>query len=249
MVRRVADRDKRATGRIPETTAREAPARGRAGDGTCVILASASPRRRELLALLGVPFRVRAARNVDEEAYRDAPERLVGTLAVAKAREVAADEGPEDSAGRIVLGADTVIAHRGEVLGKPRDAEHASSMLERLSGDTHEVFTGVAVVVPDGTTLVGVAASRVMFRELAPDAIARYVASGESLGKAGAYAIQGSGVCVVAALHGCYYNVVGLPLRLTARLLAAAGVPCAAYRCDCSTHLLQRAAPDCAEER
>lgn len=211
-----------------------------------VVLASASPRRRELLSLLGISYRVRPTSDVDEDSFAGPPRVLVTALARAKAQAVAEAERREESGGVLVLGADTVIFHEGDVLGKPRDAADAREMLERLSGDVHEVFTGLAVARPCGRVDADVSVSRVVFRKLSARGIAEYVRAGEPLGKAGGYAIQGSGSGLLAALDGCYYNVVGLPLRLAARMLAAAGVPCAQYRCDCARHPLQRGEPDCA---
>ncbi len=186
-----------------------------------LVLASASPRRRQLLRQLGVTFRVRASR-LDEAALRvdgASPERLVGDLALAKARAVAAREGDA-----LVLAADTVVVLDGEILGKPRSAAEAEAMLTRLQGRTHRVLTGVAVVdAASGRSAVAVEETRVALRPLDPQEIRDYVATGEPLDKAGAYAIQGLGALLVTGVEGCFYNVVGLPLARTAELLKGFG--------------------------
>jgi septum formation protein len=181
-----------------------------------VVLASASPRRRELLARLGLAFEVRPA-DVDETPRPgETPERLARRLALEKARAVVLDEPP----GTRVIGADTVVAVAGELLGKPADAAEARRMLARLSGREHEVWTGVAVLVADGQEQVDVGRTAVRFRPLGPDEIAAYVASGEPLDKAGGYAIQGGAAEFVESVDGDYDNVVGLPLALLAELLS-----------------------------
>jgi septum formation protein len=144
----------------------------------------------------------------------------VALLALDKARAVAARVGEG-----VVLGADTVVAIDGVALGKPADADDARAMLRRLRGREHEVITGVAVVqAPAGRSETTSAVSRVRMAEYGEDEIAAYVATGEPLDKAGAYAIQGRGGALVAGLQGSFSNVVGLPLEETARLLAAFGV-------------------------
>lgn len=185
-----------------------------------LILASSSPRRRDLLRRLGVPFQVvpsEASESIDPT--RPPAEKAVG-LAKRKARTVAAQR---DSG--LVLGADTFVVLHGEVLGKPRDDEDAFSMLLALSGQVHTVVTGVALIVV-GSTLEGASAisTSVRFRVLSEDEIARYIASGEPRDKAGAYAIQGLGSALIAGFDGCFTNVVGLPLCETSRLLANSGV-------------------------
>ena len=125
----------------------------------------------------------------------------------------------------IVIGADTIVVCQGQVLGKPRDAEDAKRLLAFLSGRSHRVITGVCVCqAPDGPCLVESACTKVRFRRLEPDEIARYVATGEPLDKAGAYGIQGRGALLVEGIVGDYFNVVGLPLTLLARLLKEFGV-------------------------
>ncbi len=207
---------------------------------TTLVLASGSPRRRELLARLGVEFDVRPA-DVDETPRpAESADDLVRRLAVDKAQAGLA-AAPE--AHVVVLAADTVVVLDGEVLGKPADAADASTTLGRLSGRTHVVCTGVAVArrgaggptdpdpAADGVALgpavtltVEVVATEVTFVDLDPADVTAYVATGEPLDKAGAYGIQGLAGVFVSSVHGSYDNVVGLPLAVTARLLAEAGI-------------------------
>lgn len=183
-----------------------------------LVLASASPRRRELLGQLGLRFEVVAA-NIDETPHPQEPaEAYVLRLAREKAGSVAARH-PEDW----VLAADTTVALGGELLGKPASVEEARSMLQRLSGRTHEVYTGVALAGRAEGSLV--ARSRVTFRELSMAEIDWYAASGEPLDKAGSYAVQGKGGFLVASVEGSPTNVIGLPLAEAVALLERAGVP------------------------
>lgn len=187
-----------------------------------LVLASASPRRRRLLAGLGVAFEARATDSDETPAPGESPRELVVRLALAKARAAARP-------GEIALGADTEVALDGRVLGKPADADDARRMLRRLSGRVHEVWSGVAVVRAerDGEPArewTGARLSRVTFRALGDAEIDAYVASGDPFDKAGAYAIQGGAAGFVAAVDGDVDNVVGLPLALVGELLAAAGV-------------------------
>ncbi len=184
-----------------------------------LILASGSPRRREMLDNLGVELTVRPVEIDESPTDGESPEPYVLRLARAKARAAAADASPHRE---IVLAADTIVALDGELLGKPRDPADARRMLERLSGREHQVLTGVAVVAP-GFRGADVELTRVWFAELSPAEIEWYVAGGEPLDKAGAYAVQGLGALFVERLDGNYSNVVGLPLPLTYRLLAEAG--------------------------
>ena len=174
-----------------------------------LVLASGSPRRRELLASLGLTFVVDAADIDETELAGEDPLSYVVRLARTKAEHVAARHEP----GTIVIGADTTVELDGTILGKPSDPVHAASMLASLSGRTHCVHTGMAVVVagvPD--PWVGVCTTDVTFRAFDATAIERYVATGEPLDKAGAYAIQGLGGSLVARVSGNVQNVVGLPL-------------------------------------
>ena len=191
-----------------------------------LILASASPRRRELLAQAGYLFEVQASsvdesRRSGEDAIRFAT-RLAREKAEQVAQQVAQQvfaQRPSSGQPTLVLGADTVVVCDGEILGKPVDAADATRMLLLLSGRTHHVVTGVAVV--GGAKVVEVAAevTQVTVRTLSPQKIAEYVASGEPMDKAGAYAIQGYAARWIPRISGCYFNVVGLPLALVASLL------------------------------
>ncbi len=186
---------------------------------TVLLLASGSPRRRELLDQIGVAHEAFAV-GVDEQPHAgEAPHAMVERLARAKAaagREAVAGE-------RVVLGADTTVVLDGVALGKPGDAAAADAMLARLSGRSHQVVSGVAVAA-GGEIASRCVTTEVAFRELAPAERAAYCASGEPLDKAGGYAIQGLGAVFVRHIAGSYSNVVGLPLYDTARLLAAAGI-------------------------
>jgi nucleoside triphosphate pyrophosphatase len=187
-----------------------------------LVLASASPRRREILARAGVRFEVVPA-EIDESGRADeAPEVLVERLARAKALAVARRLGP--SPARPVLGSDTVVVLGGEVLGKPRDAEDAVAILARLVGRTHRVVTGVALAESAGLALRSlIVTSRVTLRPAGTDEIRRYVATGEPLDKAGAYALQGEGRRFVTEVLGSESNVIGLPLEETLALLREVG--------------------------
>jgi len=182
---------------------------------TDLYLASGSPRRQELLGMLGVTFE-RLVPGVEEQrAPQEAPQNYVTRLARDKARAgvaLAARDLP-------VLGADTIVVLDGDVLEKPRDAAHAAEMLRRLSGQTHQVMTAVALAdrlrVRERLVI-----TRVTFRALTAQDIAAYVESGEPMDKAGAYGIQGLGGCFVRSIEGSYHAVVGLPLVETWELLS-----------------------------
>jgi septum formation protein len=175
-----------------------------------LVLASASPRRAEILRAVGWPFEVTAA-GVDEAARGS---EYVERLACEKAEAVA-----EGRASGLVLGADTVVAVGGQVLGKPADAEDARRMLRLLSGRWHDVLTGVALVRAEtGEVLVSHELTRVRFASLTDDEIDWYVATNESADKAGAYAVQGRAALFIEEIEGDYWNVVGLPVRLVYKL-------------------------------
>lgn len=191
--------------------------------GFRLILASASPRRRELLAQAGFVFEVEAA-DVDEtqRVGEDAAD-YVRRLAEEKARAVFARRFGEDSAGLplVVLGADTSVVCDGHVLGKPADAGDAERMLRRLSGRTHLVLTGVAAATRAGV-VSDVVMTEVTFSEIAEGEIAAYCATDEPLDKAGAYGIQGYAARWVPRIDGCYFNVMGLPIARVVGLIADA---------------------------
>jgi septum formation protein len=183
-------------------------------------LASASPRRQELLAQIGVPHAVAVA-DVDE-GVRSGEAVMAYVERVARAKAEAIWQRLQDLP---VLGADTTVVLDGASLGKPRDRAHALAMLEGLSGREHQVLTAVALVTPAGTQCL-TSVSTVRMRASSAQERARYWDSGEPRDKAGAYAIQGRGAIFIESLQGSYSGVVGLPLFETAQLLARAGVPC-----------------------
>jgi len=174
-----------------------------------LILASSSPRRAEILANAGVPFSVLSSA-VDESPYPDeTPAALVQRLANAKADLVTARAvGPA-----IVLAADTVVVLDDKILGKPRSIEDARHMLQQLSGRTHSVLTGVAMIrLPDGERRQFIESTLVHFRPITDEELSSYLATQEPYDKAGAYAIQGLAGRYIPRIEGCYFNVVGLPL-------------------------------------
>jgi septum formation protein len=187
-----------------------------------LILASASPRRRELLAGAGVAFEVEPADVPEERRADETPAAFATRLAREKAAAVA---GRNDRAlPRLVLGADTIVVLGDEVLGKPDDALHAVALLERLVGREHRVLTAVAVVESgSGKCFQALVESRVTLRRASTQELRRYVAGGEPLDKAGAYALQGEGRRFVTRVEGSESNVIGLPLEETLALLRAAG--------------------------
>lgn len=174
-----------------------------------LVLASASPRRAELLARLGVRFDVRPA-DVDESPRPgEAPAALAERLARDKALAVVPAGGPS-----LVVAADTIVVLDGALLGKPRDRQEAARFVGRLAGRTHEVLTGLAVrALPENQMTSEVVRSRVTFAPMRPEEIDWYAQSGEGLDKAGAYALQGIGSVFVEAVEGSYTNVIGLPME------------------------------------
>jgi septum formation protein len=187
-----------------------------------LILASASPRRRELLAGAGVAFEVEPADVAEERRPGETPAAFATRLALEKAAAVA--RRSDGVAARLVLGADTIVVLGDEVLGKPDDAAHALELLERLAGREHRVLTAVAVVESgSGRSFQALVESRVTLRRASMQELRRYVAGGEPLDKAGAYALQGEGRRFVTRVEGSESNVIGLPLEETLALLRAAG--------------------------
>ena len=177
-----------------------------------LILASQSPRRRELLATAGIPFTVRVREVEEIRAPGEPPDAYARRLAYAKAE--AAWEGRNE----IVLGADTIVVLDQDVLEKPRNAADARAMLRRLAGREHTVITGICLRHPGGVHIDSTA-TRVRFTPLTEAEIDAYVASGEPMDKAGAYAIQGLASKFVERVEGCYFNVIGLPLSQVYRYL------------------------------
>ncbi|MGH9591118.1 MAG: Maf family protein [Terracidiphilus sp.] len=189
-----------------------------------LVLASASPRRRELLAQAGYTFEVRPANVPEDPRPGEEPVVYVVRLAREKAeavyRELAGRHDAEtvDAGELAVLGADTTVVVDGEILGKPKDAADATRMLRMLSGRTHRVITGVALATAEGTE-VAAEATAVRFVTVPEEEIAAYVGTGEPMDKAGAYAIQGRAARWIPRIEGCYFNVVGLPLALVTAML------------------------------
>lgn len=189
-----------------------------------LVLASASPRRRELLERIGLAVDVAPA-DADESVHPgEAPADCARRLALAKA-EIAAAAHP----GRWVLGADTVVSIGRDLLGKPADDAEAAAMIERLAGAEHQVITGVCLLGGDAPETIAVTTAVVM-RPLSAGEIDRYVASGEWRGKAGGYAIQGIAAALVSEVRGSVTNVIGLPVAQVVEMLAAAGGPQPDYR-------------------
>jgi septum formation protein len=179
-----------------------------------IVLASASPRRRELLAGLGLQFEVAAA-DIDEAAVTaPTPLELVQKLALEKARAVA-----KIRPASLVIGADTVVCKNGRIFGKPQGAAQALDMLRVLSGGTHTVATGIALVAP-GIEISDVVTAKVTFKALTEGQIERYIATGEPFDKAGGYGIQGRAAAMIREISGDYYTVVGLPVCRLGELLA-----------------------------
>lgn len=184
-----------------------------------LILASASPRRQALLTQIGIPHEVFPTEIIERPEPLELCEDYVLRIARAKALAGRAGIGSED---RLILAADTEVVLDGHIFGKPRDAEEARRMLEKLSGREHFVLS--QVVLLEGPTLhTALSISQVRFKPLSPEELGAYVASGEPLGKAGAYAIQGLGAVLIERLSGSYSGVMGLPLEETARLLSRVG--------------------------
>lgn len=185
-----------------------------------LILASASPRRAEILHSAGLPFSVLSSAVDETPVPTESPQDLVRRLALAKAELVAARAlGPA-----IVIAADTVVVLEGAILGKPRTSEDARQMLEKLSGRTHSVMTGVTLIrLPDVERREFIETTQVHFASISNEEIVKYLSSGEPFDKAGAYAIQGLGGRFIPRIDGCYFNVVGLPLSRLCKELAELG--------------------------
>lgn len=182
-----------------------------------VVLASQSPRRKELLEQAGIDFTIQPS--VKEEIYdpADRPEKIVSSLALQKAEEVFLQH-PE----AVVIGSDTMVAVDGSMLGKPRDEEEAASMLRKLSGRTHQVHTGAAILSREGRT-VFTETVQVTFYPLTESEIKSYIQSKEPADKAGAYGIQGLGAVLVERIEGDYFSIVGLPVAKVVRALKKHG--------------------------
>lgn len=187
-----------------------------------LVLASSSPRRKELLAKISTEFKTAAPPEEAEEPISGggasaAPEEFAKRNALLKAMAVARTEDGDS----IIIGADTIVVSEGHIMGKPAGAEEAARMLRALSGKTHEVITGIAVTNnATGRTISSFERTEVEFKELSDREIDEYVASGEPIGKAGAYAIQGLASRFIPGIRGCFFNVVGLPVfRLNSMIM------------------------------
>jgi septum formation protein len=188
-----------------------------------IILASSSPRRVEILRNAGITFESLATEIDEAPLPGETANEMVARLAEAKARAAAAQLA-DDTGGAIIVGADTTVELDGEILGKPRDAAHAREMLRKLSGKTHHVLTGIFLLrLPGKTSRVAVEDSSVTFVPLTESEIDAYVSTGEPLGKAGSYAVQGLAGRHIPRIGGCYFNVVGLPLARLNVLLGELG--------------------------
>jgi septum formation protein len=185
-----------------------------------LILASASERRASILRDAGIPFIAMSSAVDETPSPGESPHDLVQRLAAAKAELVAARAvGPA-----IVIAADTIVTLEGHIFGKPRSSDDARHMLEKLSGRTHAVVTGVALIrLPDAERLTFVESTLVHFAALSAEEISRYLATGEPRDKAGAYAIQGRAGRYISRIEGCYFNVVGLPLARLQQSLSSLG--------------------------
>ncbi len=197
---------------------------------TPLILASSSPRRLDLLRLIGIEPTVISA-DIDETVFSDeAPSDLVLRLSQGKANKVAG--GPIVRRGQseaVIIAADTIVVVGNEILNKPVDPDDAQIMLGKLSGNTHQVLTGLSVLAVTGGQITKseaeVVESKVTMRRLSDDDIAKYIDSGEPFGKAGAYAIQGYGAVFVTSIEGSFHNVMGLPLHMVETMLGRIGRP------------------------
>ena len=184
-----------------------------------VILASQSPRRKQLLEMLGMNFTVIPAKGEETVPAGAGPDETVRVLSLQKAAIVAADADPED----VIIAADTIVWHNDKVLGKPRDEQEAARMLSALSGNTHQVYTGVTVRKGD-KILSKAECTNVKFRKLSGSEIDAYIATGEPMDKAGAYGIQGVACLFVEGIEGDFFYVLGLPVCRLGKMLKELGV-------------------------
>ena len=183
-----------------------------------IILASNSPRRKELLQMLGVKFMVSPG-NCEEISKSQDPAQM--TMEIAMKKAYATHYSQDD----IIIGADTIVYYDGKVYGKPRDKDHARAMLKAFSGKTHSVYTGVCIL-QNGESECFCSKTDVKFFELEDSLIEKYLTTGDSLDKAGSYGIQGKGALLVEEIHGDFYNVMGLPLARVAKKLRELSCKC-----------------------
>lgn len=182
-----------------------------------VILASESPRRKEIMEQMGIPFQSMGS-SLDEVVEEKEPAAMVQALAATKAKDIASKiaEEKDMAADSIIIGADTMVFFRENVLGKPKDKADAMRMLQMLSGEEHEVYTGVNIIIRPVQghmeSISFAACTKVLMRALTREQIENYVATGEPMDKAGAYAIQGRFGIYISEIHGDYYNIVGFPI-------------------------------------
>ena len=188
-----------------------------------IILGSASPRRKELLSQIGVPFEVRVS-NKEEVYTNTVPKEIVKELALMKAENVASEIQTRNV---IVIGADTIVVHEEQILGKPKDEQEAFEMIRSLQGDTHQVYTGVAVLDFDKngekTVISHAVETKVCVNPMSTEEIQKYVESKEPMDKAGAYGIQGRFSAFIEKIEGDYFNVVGLPVSYVYQVLKELG--------------------------
>lgn len=189
-----------------------------------LVLASSSPRRKELVASLDLSLPVYILSTDTDETIEAgwSPVQVVEQLSLRKANAaLKLLQQKQDASSSLIIGADTIVVLDGDVLGKPVDDDEAAAMLGRLQGRAHEVYTGITCVLSsNGEALTAHRMTRVSMKSLSEDQIARYVATGEPRDKAGSYGIQGLGATIVERIDGCYFNVVGLPLSLLSSMLA-----------------------------
>lgn len=196
-----------------------------ASDRPILVLASASPRRQQLISLIGLPVQIQPSQVSEDTPVEWTPIEIVEGLSLRKAAAVREHLTHPIDESSIIVGSDTIVVLNGKVMGKPKDEQEAREMLEQLSGHTHEVYTGVTCLrVSDATTVTTHRATKVTMRTLSSDQIARYVATGEPMDKAGAYGIQEIGSLLIESIEGDYFNVVGLPVSLLAVMLEQFGI-------------------------
>lgn len=185
-----------------------------------IILASSSPRRQELMKLLGLPFEIVASEFNESSINHKNPKQLVRILSLKKAESVA-----KKSKNALVIGSDTIVFHQGQILGKPKDRRHAKEMLKLLSGKEHVIITGYAIIDSlTGKNVSGVVSAKIKMKALEDAEIEAYIATKEPMDKAGAYAVQGVGGLFIEKINGNYFDVVGLPLLEIRKALQYFGI-------------------------
>lgn len=193
-----------------------------------IILASASPRRKEILGKLGIPFEIIPS-DCEELYSATEPSEIVRELSALKAadvyeRELKKRSSKEEGASLVVIGSDTIVAHRGHIMGKPHTRQEAFEMIKSYAGDTHQVHTGVCIMIEGGQTYNFTVTSSVQVVDMTDGEILRYVDTGEPMDKAGAYALQGLFAPYVSGIEGDYYNIVGFPICRVYHILKDEGI-------------------------